>query len=288
MVSIAGDGRSGRSMCSCTGTALRAASVCSAGPSPAVQHRRVDTADQVTQFGKGLLGALVRGVDQGQRRVGVAVGELLLGQAQLHRQRDELRLGAVVQVALDAPQPRGGVVDGQGPALRAGGWPGSARAACAGPRVGLHQRPADPGPASSRQSPPALRSSSCDQVSNWKSPIASISGRAWPCASVLTGNGREPPPDRVGRDEQAVSPEQHRRSQADQAQGAASPPDRRSPASGTVGQSSPDPAHRTGREAGRARRSTETPKRRRPSERCTRRARGRRAARPRARAARAG
>ena len=77
------------------------------------------------------LAPCVGGIDEGQCRVGVAAGELLLGQAQLHRQRDKLRLGAIVQVPLDAPQPRGRVVHHQMPCSGAGGWLASARAACA-------------------------------------------------------------------------------------------------------------------------------------------------------------
>ena len=49
--------------------------------------------------------------------------EFLLGQAELHGQGHQLRLGAVVQVAFDAAQPRGGVVHGAGPGFLQGADP---------------------------------------------------------------------------------------------------------------------------------------------------------------------
>lgn len=61
----------------------------------------MDAAGQLAQFGDGGLGRGVRLVDERLRggRIGV---DLLLGQAQRHADRDEARLDAVVQVALDA------------------------------------------------------------------------------------------------------------------------------------------------------------------------------------------
>jgi len=69
------------------------------------QHRRVHAPDQVTQLGKGLLGLDVRPVNQLAGGVRV-VGELRLGPAELHGQRDQPLLRAVVQVTLDPSQLR--------------------------------------------------------------------------------------------------------------------------------------------------------------------------------------
>ena len=55
--------------------------------------------------------------DQPAGRLRVAV-EQLVGHAEAHRQRDQPGLGAVVQVALDAAQLGGRVVDGLGAASR--------------------------------------------------------------------------------------------------------------------------------------------------------------------------
>jgi hypothetical protein len=80
-----------------------------------LQHGRVQAADQVAEFGQGRLGVLV-GFGQGLLRLlgGFGVDP---GQAQVHGQRDELLLGAVVQVPLQ-PAPFGvGGVDGAGPGL---------------------------------------------------------------------------------------------------------------------------------------------------------------------------
>ena len=67
----------------------------------------MDAADQVAQLGEGLLGALVRGVDQrGSAVTGVAVGQFARAPCRAAcASGDELGLGAVVQVALDAAQP---------------------------------------------------------------------------------------------------------------------------------------------------------------------------------------
>ena len=69
--------------------------------------------------------------DPGQvERRGVV--ELLLGQAELHGHGHELRLGAVVQVPLDAAQPGRRVVHDARPALLEGADPLGARRAGAG------------------------------------------------------------------------------------------------------------------------------------------------------------
>ena len=69
--------------------------------------------DEVAQLGDRLLGLAVGAGDQLLRALGVG-GELLLGHAEVHRQRDEPRLGAVVEVALDALQLGRLGIDGAG------------------------------------------------------------------------------------------------------------------------------------------------------------------------------
>jgi hypothetical protein len=61
----------------------------------------VDAVEQLPQLGQRLLGLLVGGVDLD--RGGGARGEVELGQAERHRQRDQPLPGAVVEVALDPP-----------------------------------------------------------------------------------------------------------------------------------------------------------------------------------------
>ena len=73
------------------------------------QHRRVHAPDEVAQLGEGLLGLDVRLVDEFPGGVDV-IGELRLGPAELHRQRDQPLLRAVVQVTLDPPPLRLGRV----------------------------------------------------------------------------------------------------------------------------------------------------------------------------------
>jgi hypothetical protein len=91
-----------------------------------VQHGGVDAPGQGAYVGDRLDGPAVRVVDQlgdtGQvdRRGAV---ELFLGQAQLHGQRHELGLGAVVQVPLDVAEPGRGVVHDARPALLEGADP---------------------------------------------------------------------------------------------------------------------------------------------------------------------
>ena len=72
------------------------------GPQATVgQDLRVDAADQLAQLGEGLLRLLLRLVDAcGGGRAGRQVEP---GEPQRHRQRDQALLGAVVEVALDAP-----------------------------------------------------------------------------------------------------------------------------------------------------------------------------------------
>ena len=61
----------------------------------------MDAAGQVAQLDQGVLGALVRGVDQ-LPDVGIGVGrELLPGHAEIHGQRGQPDLRAVMQVLLD-------------------------------------------------------------------------------------------------------------------------------------------------------------------------------------------
>ena len=103
-----------------TGTGERATTDGQGGVEAAVgEDRRVDAPDEVAQLGEGRLG-LVVGV--GHERLGLlGVGvEALAGPAEVHGERDEPLLGAVVQVALDAAALGLGAVDG--------GAPGSPRA----------------------------------------------------------------------------------------------------------------------------------------------------------------
>src|SRR5689334_11616602 len=84
-----------------------------------VEHRRVDAAGHRPQVGDRLDHAVVRVLDQlgdaGQVHAR-ALLKLLPGQAELHGQGHELRLGAVVQVPLDGAEPGGGVVHDARPA----------------------------------------------------------------------------------------------------------------------------------------------------------------------------
>ena len=122
MVSIAADGRSGRSIDQLDGHVAARGEGGQRDAQALVEHRRVDAAGQVTQFGDGLLGAAVGGGDQLQDPLQVGLpgpvdhaAELLGGQPQLHGDGDHLRLRAVVQVPLDLAQPRGRVVHQVGP-----------------------------------------------------------------------------------------------------------------------------------------------------------------------------
>src|ERR1700733_6834914 len=85
-----------------------------------VEHRRVDAAGHGPQVGDRLERAAVRVVDQlgDAGQVDAAdVLQLLPGQAELHGQGHELRLGAVVQVPLDGAEPGRGIVHDLRPAL---------------------------------------------------------------------------------------------------------------------------------------------------------------------------
>ena len=65
------------------------------------QDGRGDTAHDVAQLGEGLFGVVMGFGDQCLRR-GQVVVEFGLGQPDGHRQRNQPRLHAVMQVALDA------------------------------------------------------------------------------------------------------------------------------------------------------------------------------------------
>ena len=80
------------------------------------EQARAHAAREVAQLGERPLGLLARLADQLARALGVAV-EALLGHAEVHRQRHEPRLGAVVQVALDPLQLGGRGVDRAGARL---------------------------------------------------------------------------------------------------------------------------------------------------------------------------
>ena len=74
----------------------------------------MDAAGQLAQLDQGILGVLARGADQfaGGRDVGdrARVAELLGGHAQVHGERGQPDLRAVVQVALKAAEPFGGII----------------------------------------------------------------------------------------------------------------------------------------------------------------------------------
>ena len=75
MVSIAADGRSGRSTDQLDGHVAARGQGAQRGAEAVVQHRRVDAAGQVAQLGDGLLGAAVGRVDelQGSFQVGLVL-----------------------------------------------------------------------------------------------------------------------------------------------------------------------------------------------------------------------
>ncbi len=77
------------------------------------EHARADAAREVAQLGERALGLLARLADQLHRALGIAL-EALLGHAEVERERDQPRLRAVVQVALDALQLGGRGVDHAG------------------------------------------------------------------------------------------------------------------------------------------------------------------------------
>jgi hypothetical protein len=66
------------------------------------QQRRVDTVGQFAQFADRGLDVAAELLEQLQHQLGVLLGDLP-GQAELHRERHQMLLGAVVQVAFDRP-----------------------------------------------------------------------------------------------------------------------------------------------------------------------------------------
>ncbi len=84
----------------------------------------MDTSGQVAEVGDGVLGAPVGFVDKtpdGRQVGGVVLGpqvvKFFLCLTEAHRQRHQLRLGAVVEVALDAPKGLGSGLESLGPRL---------------------------------------------------------------------------------------------------------------------------------------------------------------------------
>ena len=75
----------------------------------------MDAADQVADLLERRLRLLVGLGDQRRAALGVGL-EALAGHAEVHGEGDEALLGAVVEVALDAPALGLGAVDGRGPA----------------------------------------------------------------------------------------------------------------------------------------------------------------------------
>ena len=64
------------------------------------EQRRVDAVGQVAELLDGVLHRIAERVEHLGGRLGI-VGEDVLGEAEVHRQRDEVLLGTVVEVALD-------------------------------------------------------------------------------------------------------------------------------------------------------------------------------------------
>ena len=87
------------------GSIARFAAVRNASAEAAVaQQRRVDAVRELAQLGQRRLHVAAQLLEHGLDRLRVALDELA-GEADLHRERDEVLLRAVVQVALD-PAPR--------------------------------------------------------------------------------------------------------------------------------------------------------------------------------------
>ena len=114
---------------------------------PGVERRRVDAAGQVPQVGDGLLGPAMSFVDQapdGGQVGGLALSgevvELFLGLTEPHRQGDELGLGAVVEVALDASEGLSGGVERLRPRLLEAPDPGRRRV---GSEQQMHHAPVE-------------------------------------------------------------------------------------------------------------------------------------------------
>ena len=160
-----------------------------------VEHRRVDAAGQRPQVGDRLERAAVRVLDElgdaGQVDA-AAVVQLLPGQAELHGQGHELRLGAVVQVPLDAAQPRRGIVHDARPALLKRLDPLRGRAAA---EQAAHQPPVDLGEA-------VRRPRGDDQQEGAEREEAERAGQA---GDPVTDES-ERPPRREGRADQAAQP----------------------------------------------------------------------------------
>jgi hypothetical protein len=112
----------------------------------------VDAPGQLAELAERVLGALVSGIDQLAGRLGVrhlaAVTEFLLRHAEVHGERREPDLGAIMQVAFQAPELRGRVVDRQRPSLLEVLEPlrdgSGAEQAADQPPVDSHDGPGDP------------------------------------------------------------------------------------------------------------------------------------------------
>jgi hypothetical protein len=81
------------------------------GVEPIVQGGRMDAADHVTQVRDRALGVVPCRGQEGAGRVGGLIAERFGDHGQVHTERHEAGLRAVVQVAFDPAQRRGGVVD---------------------------------------------------------------------------------------------------------------------------------------------------------------------------------
>ena len=94
-----------------TGTGQRVMTAESGVEPPVGQHGGVDAAGQIPEFGQRGFGLLVRLVHQLPGPLGVRV-EALARPSEIHRQRHQSLLGAVVQVPLDTEPFRLRTADG--------------------------------------------------------------------------------------------------------------------------------------------------------------------------------
>ncbi len=169
----------------------------------------MDAPRQVAHLGDRVLRRRVRGVEQSLRLGRIAaLGEFLLGQPDVHRKRDQTRLRAVVQIALDAAQRRRRVVHRDrarlleflDPLVA----PGRSRAV---PRTSTRSTTTTPRTthgAASRSSTPATRDQ--DDPERRVERVVAAECRAAMAAPVAGRVARqERPPDRVGERAEPVA-----------------------------------------------------------------------------------
>ncbi|OHV49370.1 hypothetical protein BCD48_13100 [Pseudofrankia sp. BMG5.36] len=212
------------------------------GTQPRVQNRRVDAAGKVPQLDDGLLGAAMCRADQLPEPRQVDLGgcvsggvELLRRQAQLHGQGDELRLGAVVEVAFDAAQlgrrvldrERAGPLQVPNPAGRSG------RAEQRRDQPRLDRQDTAQHPRRGQQHDHALQDEQEDLRPGVDVEVAVVEDRLAlvpVCVAVTAAHVAETPQDRRRDEDQPVAPEEdddreghHRQRQRDQQVGPCPP-----------------------------------------------------------------